>query len=339
MVPEHLLVTDAELSGFSTGTDLASKAHGLLLHQQRSWDTLRDGYSSLQLVRTREFAFDGFVIKAQYNPRRLTSSAAKVDEKSIRERKCFLCPQHLPPAQRGFMYGSDYIVLCNPFPIFPEHFTLPHREHTPQEIMNSFGVLLDLGRDMAGRYLVTYNGPRSGASAPDHKHFQAGNRSFLPLDQEYESIKRSAGEELNANERIRVYSIERYLRSLFSFESADAMILQKAFALFYGAFQAATGSGEEPMMNIIVSYENGEWRVLLFPREKHRPSFFFEEGEKRILVSPAAVDLGGVLTMPREEDFTKITRDHIVRIYSEVTLAPAAFGFLRDLLGKSLATL
>src|SRR5207302_1222007 len=113
-------------------TDLASQAHALLTQQKREWDMLRTGYASLEKVHTRSLEFDGFAIKLQFNPGRIVSSAANVDPKSIAERKCFLCPAHLPPQQRSVSFGDDYLILCNPFPIFPEHFTIPHKQHMPQ---------------------------------------------------------------------------------------------------------------------------------------------------------------------------------------------------------------
>ena len=171
------------------GTLPASKAHALLEQQKGAWEMLRNGYDTLRTVRTRVFEFDGFQVKVQFNPGRLTSTVAKVDAASIKERKCFLCTENLPPAQRGIPSDGDYLVLCNPFPIFPEHFTISSVRHTPQLIRDSFGTLLNLTRDLGSRYTVLYNGPRCGASAPDHLHFQAGNRSYLPIDAEYQALK------------------------------------------------------------------------------------------------------------------------------------------------------
>ena len=152
---------------------------------------LRSGYDTLQSVRTKVYDFGGVQIKVQFNPGRLISTSAKVDAASIKERKCFLCAENLPPAQRGIPCDGEYIVLCNPFPIFPEHFTIPSLHHTPQLIRDSFAALLRLTRELGSRYTVLYNGPRCGASAPDHLHFQAGNRSYLPIDAEYDALASS----------------------------------------------------------------------------------------------------------------------------------------------------
>ena len=195
-----------DLAPHISGNTLASKAQALLQHQKGTWEMLRNGYDTLRTVRTRVFDFDGFQIKVQFNPGRLTSTVAKVDAASIKERKCFLCTENLPPAQRGIPCDGDYLVLCNPFPIFPEHFTISSVRHTPQLIRDSFAALLYLTRDLGARYTVLYNGPKCGASAPDHLHFQAGNRSYLPIDAEFETLKQNRARRLFESDSLRAYS-------------------------------------------------------------------------------------------------------------------------------------
>ena len=336
---DHVIISESDLAPLCSGDDLASKAQGLLLQQKGSWELLRDGYLSLETVETRIFEFDGFTIRVQFNPGRLTSSSAKVDEKSIRERTCFLCPNNFPLEQRGILYKDEYLTLCNPFPIFPEHFTISHKEHRPQQILSSFEALLSLSKEMRKHYAVFYNGPRCGASAPDHMHFQAGDKFFMPLDSEYDSVKENLGERLVDGELLRAYSVERYLRRFVSLESSDRRSLVRAFEFLYGSFQGVVKDGEEPMMNILSFYDHDEWRIVLFPRAKHRPSFFYEEGEGRILLSPAAVDLGGVCITPLQRDFERITKENIVEMFSEVSLSAEAFGYLKRRLGKELADL
>jgi hypothetical protein len=333
---ERILIPEHELAPFRAGDSLADRAGGLLRQQVQSWELLRNNYASLAIVETKVFAFDGFDIQVQFNPKRITSSAAKVDDTSIRERKCFLCLANLPADQRGFLYRSDYIVLSNPFPIFPEHFTIPNIEHRPQRIAGSFGTFLELARDLAGHYVVVYNGPRAGASAPDHQHFQAGTRHFMPVDNEYEILKASRGNRLVESHTLRVFSVEDYLRRVFIFESPERDTLERVFMQFHDAFSELTPPGEEPMMNIEAWFENGEWKVILFPRAKHRPSVFYAEGDRHMLLSPAAIDMGGVCTTPLEKDFRKITKDDLVEMYAEVSLPASGFAHIAQRLMKSL---
>ena len=313
-----------ELRVFGAGASTSSISAALLAQQQQVWPLLRAGYASLASVQTREFAFDGFVVKVQFNPGRITSSAAKVDERSIRERKCFLCMRNLPPEQRGVQFGEAYVILCNPFPIFPEHFTIPHLDHIPQQIDGSFGVLLDLARAMGDRYTLFYNGPRCGASAPDHLHFQAGLKGFMPIDTEYPAVVSRFGRLVVEQGGVRCLAVDGYQRRFFALESSSPAALTEEFTRLVAALRSVLGSTEEPMMNILASFD-GAWRVLVFPRARHRPSFFFAEGDAKMLISPAAVDLGGGCITPLEKDFHRITPEDIATMFEEVTLGKAEF--------------
>jgi hypothetical protein len=335
----QIAISADELAPFLSGNSHACKAKALLEHQKRTWEMLRNGYDTLRTVRTRVFEFDGFQIKVQFNPGRLISTLAKVDAESIKARKCFLCTENLPLAQRGIPYGNGYLVLCNPFPIFPEHFTISSVRHAPQLIRDSFATLLDLARDLGPRYTVLYNGPKCGASAPDHLHFQAGNRSYLPIDAEFEALKQCRVRRFFESDLLRVYALENYLRPAITFESPDASALRRSFGALYGLLQEGDPAGEEPLLNILGLYLNGEWRIHLFPRARHRPSFYLKEGDERLLFSPAAVELGGICTTPRERDFERITRAQIVEMYDEVCFSADRFGALTARLGPALAAL
>ena len=262
---DQIAISAQELAPYRSGNTKASLAHALLEQQKRTWEMLRSGYDTLRTVRTRVFDFDGFQIKVQFNPGRLISTVAKVDAASIKERKCFLCTENLPPAQRGIPCDAEYLVLCNPFPIFPEHFTISSVRHTPQLIRDSFATLLNLTRDLGARYTTLYNGPKCGASAPDHLHFQAGNRSYLPIDAEYDSLKQTRARALLESGSLRAYGLEKYLRRVITFESSDAGLLQRAFGALYEVFQEGGQRGEEPMLNILGFYTDGEWRMHVFP--------------------------------------------------------------------------
>ena len=331
-------LSDHDLATYTRSTDLSRRAHALLSHQKATWETLRNGYALLDHVETRALDFGDFQFRLQFNPRRITSSAAKVDARSIAERPCFLCPGNLPPEQRGLTFAEKYLVLCNPFPIFPEHFTIPDITHTPQRLFQAFGDMLDLTQAMGERYVLFYNGPRCGASAPDHFHFQAGNRGFMPIDVEYDLIKTRLGRQIASQGSLTAYAIDRYLRSLISFESPSRAALLDAFHAFYRAFnEISPPDQDEPMLNVITSYQHGLWRVILFPRAKHRPSCFFAEGDDRILLSPASVDFGGVCVTPLEQDFRRVDHAILTGMFQEVCLEPQVFTDLTARIESALA--
>jgi len=333
---EQIAISERELAPFVSDNDPSSKAHALLEQQKGVWDLLRNGYDTLRTVKTRVFEFNGFHIKVQFNPGRMISTVAKVDATSIKERKCFLCTENLPPTQRGIPSDGDYLVLCNPFPIFPEHFTISCLRHEPQLIRGSFDAFLRITRDLGARYMVLYNGPKCGASAPDHLHFQAGTRAPVPLNAEFDEMKATHASQLFASSPFRAWSVENCLRHFITFESADAAMLHRAFGALYKSFQTSGSPEEEPMMNILGFYGNGEWRLHFFPRAKHRPAFYFKEGDDKLLISPAAVELGGICTTPREQDFEKVTREHLVEMYHEVSISPEKFAAIKAQLAAHL---
>ena len=308
--------------------DLAERAVELLARQKREWDVLRDGYESLARVETRSFAFDGgFTVDLHFNPGRIASSAAKVDAASIARRPCFLCDANRPAEQRAIELHDDLLLLCNPFPIFNEHFTIPTRRHTPQRIAGIFPLMLDLARELRGRHRVFYNGPQSGASAPDHLHFQAGEKRFTPLDREYASLSKSV---VFDSPGLRVFALDRYLRRFISFEGADRAAIVGAFAQAHSILADLTNTppDDEPMLNVFAAHEEDAWRVVVFPRLKHRPAAYFAEGDAKLLLSPGAVDMAGAVIMPVQRDFERITKDDIARMYEEVTLDAERFARL-----------
>lgn len=339
MSPE-LVLSSAQLPPLKEATgDFASQCHALLIQQKLTWEMLRANYANLDAIETRTMEIEGYLIRLQFNPTRLTSSAAKVDEKSIRERKCFLCPGHLPAEQRALPFEDDYLVLCNPFPIFPEHFTIPHREHVPQLITDSFGTMLELTRGMGSRYTVFYNGPRCGASAPDHLHFQASTRHFMPLEIEYQRFLNDCGRSIHTAPSLRICAVSGGLRRFVTIESSEADLIEEAFAAFYAAHQTIAASSEEPMLNMLSMWIDDGWRLVLFPRAKHRPDFFFAEGDDRILLSPASVDLGGLCVVPVERDFRRLNESHIRQMFQEVCLSEDAFGGLCGEFAKGVKNL
>ena len=305
------------------------KADELFEDQKNSWPLLGANWEKLGAARLKKFDFDGFTIHVQFNPKRIISSAAKTDSASIENRKCFLCAGNRPAEENNVLFGEDYEILCNPFPIFKKHFTIARDAHIPQVIKPEFHRFLDLSRELPD-LAVFYNAPDSGASAPDHMHFQAGNRGFMPIEEQIGAISQKYGETLIQIPELTLTAIDDGLRRFVVLESDQKEPLEKAFSHLFD-FTRELRQGEEPMLNIL-SYFPDKWKIMIFPRDKHRPWQFFEEGEKNILLSPASVDMGGTLITPLEKDFNKITRDDISDIFAQVTLSAEEFGKLKKYL-------
>lgn len=292
-----------------------------LFHEQVShWELARANYEGLKTIRTKSFTFESFEVLVQFNPARIVSSGAQVDAKSIAERKCFLCKDNLPEEQKGIDVG-DYTILVNPYPIFPQHFTIPRNEHTAQQIKPFFTDMLELAEALDD-YLIFYNGPCCGASAPDHMHFQAGTKDFLPLLADYKRMKPTQSELLDEGENYQLFTLKNYLRTVYCIESDTIVSARNVFENLYTGWTVLSLSGEEekePMMNIVCSYEDCIWYTFIFPRGNFRPWQYTAEGDKQLLVSPATVEMSGIFITPIESHFERITKEDIIDILKQAS--------------------
>lgn len=302
--------------------NISEQARQLIKDQQNEWELAKKNYAGLKKVKTRKLAFDGFDMIVQFNPERIRSSAAKVDAKSIKARPCFLCKENLPEEQRSIQVLEKYMLLVNPFPIFPQHLTIPHQEHIDQLIESKFADMLHLARALED-FTVFYNGPKCGASAPDHFHFQAGIKRFMPIEYDFrKGLFFHNSRNLGGLEIIRW---SEYLRTILTFSGRDIGQITEAILKIYTELKKLQPDEDEPLLNILASFAGSRWTVHLFPRKLHRPWQYFEEGEKQILLSPASVDMGGVLITPREEDFNKISMGDAQDIFEQVCLEEDVF--------------
>ena len=295
---------------------MKEKVELLIGKQLSEWEFARSNYNALSGVRTKELHVGGIAYKVQYNPARITSSGAKTDTQSIQARKCFLCASNRPTEQQGIPFKEHYEVLVNPYPIFPKHLTIPDTTHTEQCIEGRIHDMLELAQQLPD-FTIFYNGPRCGASAPDHMHFQAGSRGFMQIEHDWKERK---GEKVVQQGGATLWRMDDAPRNTLVIEST---CIDDAGRLFNAVFRnlPTSAPGEEPMMNLLAMYEEERWILFLLLRRKHRPSCYTAEGDERLLCSPASVDLGGVLILPIAEDFEKITDEMAENIVSEVCLS------------------
>jgi len=297
-------------------TSLNHQIKSLFHEQVSNWELARVNYAGLEKVRTKSFDFGDFKVKVQFNPARIVSSGAKVDGKTIAERKCFLCAENRPAEQKSVMF-DDYDILVNPFPIFPEHLTIPYKQHFTQQIKPYFVDMLALAEEMDD-YLIFYNGPRCGASAPDHLHFQAGTKDFLPLVNDYHRLKSTHVESIIHEVDSDIYHMINYLRKVFCIESTSFSSAHKSFKLLHSMLQY--DKGIEPMMNIVCTFEAGKWFTFVLPRKTFRPWQYSAGDERQLLVSPATVEMCGIFITPVESHFERITQEDVESILKQVSL-------------------
>lgn len=286
---------------------LQIQVNNLFTSQLQNWELAQKNFSDLHSVCSKTVDFGTFQIVVQFNPARMVSSGAKVDSKTIAERPCFLCAENRPQEQQGVGFG-DYTILVNPFPIFPQHFTIPRRKHVPQLIKPYFADMLTLAQALP-ELVIFYNGAKCGASAPDHMHFQAGTKLFLPVVQDYFRLKTSV---VNTP----YFTIPTYLRTVVVLESQTIASAERDFCELYSMLQV---DSEEPMMNVVCFYKNNTFYTLVFPRANFRPWQYTAEGDEQLLVSPATVEMSGVFITPVHAHFERITKDDIRDILQQST--------------------
>jgi hypothetical protein len=328
---EEKIFIDPVIQNLIDQNDYASAADHLFESQLKSWPLMETNYDALKNVRTKSFWFDDFKLKIQFNPGRIISTSAIVDENTITNRSCFLCFKNLPEEQKGIILRDNFILLCNPYPIFPKHFTIASLKHEPQRISEYFGEFLELSKLLSPKYALIYNGPACGASAPDHLHFQAGTKQSIPIENDIQQIKNDYGKIVRENESITTSFINDGLRKIIFIESEDKSLMEKSFRKILKIYEDVSSTEPEPMMNLLCSYDKEfGWRLIIFLRSKHRPDCFFYDDPDKILVSPAAIDMGGLIITPRNEDFVRIDKEFLQQIINEVSIDQKRFSLIEE---------
>ena len=274
--------------------------------QLSNWKTARMNYESLKNIQTRRFQVASCRYEIQFNPERVRSVTAPVEEAEKTEASCFLCEQNRPAEQLKWPFNDQFDILCNPYPVFSRHLTIASKVHTPQTITNDMDTLFNLAKALPG-FIVFYNGPYCGASAPEHLHFQAGIREEFPLYQDYEGLKNNNSIEEKIFDQTIRYTIWDGVRKFYALESPS---ISELSGYFY--------QQKEENVNLLAWYAEGNWILCVFERKKHRPDRFYATGEQQLLISPASVEAAGKIITVREEDFKKITPQDIIDIFAEV---------------------
>jgi hypothetical protein len=242
----------------------------------------------------------------------------------------------LPAEQVGIPYYNDYIILSNPNPIFPEHYTICKINHIPQNLENNLDGMLNLTKDLSAYFTLIYNGPECGASAPDHMHFQCFTKGELPVEHELNFFRNKFHEEIFSSNNISVFTVNKYLRNMIIVDALSIDAAKSTTAFILNQLGKITPAAKSYCTNIISIYRNKTWTIFIIPRRKHRPSYFYKEDDGQILISPAAVDLGGVCITPRKEDFDKIKFENIKEIFKEVCLPDEYFEYFKKTIREAL---
>lgn len=310
------------------------KIHKFVGDQLSLWPLACENFRALKNVRVREVEVGGLTVKLQFNPARMISSAAKLNKEDIARRRCFLCRENRPAEQIMMKFegrkGKKYHILVNPYPIFPDHLVIAKNKHVDQSIWHRYVDMLDLAKKYSG-YTFFYNGPKSGASAPDHHHFQAAPAGQIPLVEDinallpqFENDTRLSGESeglkfLSSIQDASLYHYNKFTTGVFVLR---AETVKSAAKLFYRLLDCADiPEGEnEPLFNLFSYWKNGEFRSVVVFRSRHRSHHYFSDGPDHLTMSPGCADMGGVFIVPVEEEYDRITSELLSEMVEEVSI-------------------
>lgn len=301
--------------------------------QLEMWEDARHRFRDLKHVEVRQLSDQ---LKVQFNPARIVSTGAKIDKHTLGERPCFLCERNRPKEQMTKQIDDHFQLLVNPFPILPVHFTIPATKHQPQSIYRHYGEMHRL-LSLHSELMVFYNGPKCGASAPDHLHFQAGTSGVLPLQTNWQRLSRNLTDVISLTDEEKISVLSDFLVPAFVIISKSEDSGEELFHRLYRSMPMRSDESE-PMMNIIAWRKGDEFISVVIPREKHRPDAYFAEGEAQMMVSPGALDMAGLIITPREEDFSKINLDKATALLRECGISAEKMEAIVSNLKASAAT-
>ena len=306
-----------------------ARLQAFIKQQLANWPELKQAINKLDEQLINNIFLTESEVILQHNPRRLKSSASKVDKKSIEKRPCFLCPENLYEKQLGLSWNENWLILNNPYPIFKDHLVISHREHILQNVNDALPAMIKFVHDTDFSFSAFYNGPACGASAPDHLHFQSCKKNDLPIIPQTDNIINSGDYSnipiINEEPSSRSFAATFDNRGIFICLSENREVLISTVEQVISFLQSKTESPEEPLINIIISGSESTYTAILFPRKAHRPNCFYKDDNEKLLISPGAVDVGGVVILPCEEDYRRINKKHLLEIFSEVCLDHSVF--------------
>ena len=308
-----------------------NRIHKFVGDQLSRWPLACNNFRALKDVRVREMEVGGLTVKLQFNPARMISSAAKLSKEEIAKRRCFLCRENRPPEQIMLKFegrkGKKYDILVNPYPIFPDHLVIAKSKHTDQSIWHRYIDMLDLAKKYQGCAFF-YNGPKSGASAPDHHHFQGVPKGMMPLENDINlclnqliqgESKENPLNYITSNQDAHLYHYQKFTTGVFVLRSETS---KSAAKLFYRLLDCADiPEGEpEPLINLYSWWSQGEFRTVVVFRRSHRSHHYWSDGPDHLTMSPGCADMAGVFIVPVEKEYDALTSEWLSEMVREVSV-------------------
>jgi len=314
----------------ASSASLCDNVQQLISQQLRTWPDLKKARTQLDQAITRTVVLEHLAVILQCNPGRIVSARSPVDNESIRKRPCFLCLHNLPQEQRALLYRDEWLILNNPAPLFPDHLVISHREHSPQLIKKALPAMIELVTDLEFGFSAFYNGPACGASAPDHLHFQMAPAGAIPMVEQLAAIVTEEAEQKalaksSCSAEGSCYTGYLDYRSICCCRTKSPRYLFERMSRVLDYLPSAIESPLEPMVNLIIAGRDGTYYGFLSPRKAHRPACYSKPAPDCMVVSPGAVDVAGLIILPRRGDYENINRETILEIYQDVCHGPEVF--------------
>lgn len=296
-----------------------------IMDQLSVWPLAAANFRALKSVSVKDVELGGLLCRVQFNPCRIASSTADTSPEAIAARPCFLCSATRPAEQFHLKFSGrkhrEYNIQVNPYPIFPNHLVIVRSEHIPQAIWHHLPDMMSFSLRYPA-YTVFYNGPRSGASAPDHLHFQACPRNMLPLETAIDRFLDEPGDPVATNKDASLYHYTGYTRGVFALKAKTGKSMAKLFYRLLCCFSAEEQT-EEPRFNLYTWYAAGEYRTAVIFRVSERSHHYYAKGQDHLTMSPGAADMAGFFIAPKAEDFDKVDARLLAEMLDEVTIGPA----------------
>lgn len=330
------LLARQQMNAGKADVQIDDSLHRFFNRQLERWGLARHNFRDLQSILVKDLNMGELTLRAQCNSARIVSTGASIDKKTLSKRPCFLCKENRPKEQIAKRFDDNFEILVNPYPILPVHYTIPLHRHKPQSIRENYRAI----RRILMQYpelMVFYNGPKCGASAPDHAHLQAGTSGLLPLQEAWPRLQRNLTQLYSAADGGYIALVADWVCPILVISSVNAGTDADMFRRVYEALPRHNGE-TEPMMNIVSWRMEDRQLSVIIPRSKHRPDCYYSEGDAQMLVSPGALDMAGLIIIPRKSDYERITPEFAASIIRETGLSGEEINAVADKIKASANT-
>ncbi|MBU2494285.1 MAG: DUF4922 domain-containing protein [Bacteroidetes bacterium] len=322
------VVKDNELKKYGSVENFGERTRALFNYQFEKWPLLKERHNNLNILESRELKINNTSLLLKFNPQKAVASTSNLNNGLNDTKICSFCSINSSDNQKLLQYGNDFYIHVNPFPDLEEHLIIAKFKHVSQRIKKNFEDLLNLSRDLGKFFTIYYNGPDCGPPSTDHLHFYGCRKNIFPLEKEYSLLKESLCRLAGRNGKAEVWASKNFSRKFIVLESTSKIELLNIFKIFFDGFLRISGDSVEPGMNIIASFNLNKWTVFIFPRRQYNSELIKKEGVEQLLISPSALEFGGICFTGRKDDLESADQETLESIFNNISVSTEFFEFL-----------